>query len=1031
LLALRAFLIAALVTGLGRPVAVWASTPATVLQAGATGTTFETGLRGSSAQGSLTNAASRLALGSSVAGNDGVAGSDRDVLVSQEAKRRHRSEISRVYADISSPDRASIGGAELSVGRVTPNGLGAEANSPSSLSSSSSTRTSSTAAAATHPSAGMRILVRFRAGASDADKADAIHSVGGWIDGEIPAIGVTRIALPGDANDAFGDGPAVAAVLATHPAVAAAELDRTMRLSFDPNDPYYANDPYVNLGEWGIRKAFVNSAWDKVRGSASVTVALLDTGVDAGHPDLQGALVPGTTFVSQPSSGCDPSSTIDDNSHGTHVAGIVGATGNNGAGIAGVAFGVKLMPIKALDCTGLGSLSDVAQAMIYAADHGARIINVSLGSPFDSTTMHSAVLYALQKNVLVVSAAGNCGTSGNTCTSIDQIEYPAAYPEVLAVGATDTDDTVAFFSTQNSTVDVAAPGRRIVSTTPRYATYLSARGATLTYGAFSGTSQASPFVAGLAALLLSGEPQLTPTQLVQRLESTADQLSGAAGTRNDGYGYGRVNGLRAVSAAPAVDRYGATYDTSALPRSVAVGGAFTARVSLTNTSSFSWTVADPNSVKLTWGWTDALGRPLAGLGATVPLAADVLPGATSTLAFPVTAPASPGSYLLRLDLSRAGTPFSTKGVTPASSPAVAGSGIGARYVPTAATSTAGTASFDIGGTSTVSVVLTNTGTTTWSAGGPTPVHLSYHWLQSGSVVTWDGARASLPADVPSGGTVTVPLPVISPALPGSYTLRIDLVQEGVAWFSSLGVIPQDLPANVRSAFTATYAAGPAPFLLPGGRALIPVTVTNIGTSAWSAGGSTPVHLAAHLYDASGFVAVWDGARTSFASDVAPGAQVQTSVIVDAPVSAGAYKVKIDLVREGITWFSALGVATGDLDLGVVKDFRAQLPGGPITVSRANPVAQLTILNTSVATWTTDGQVPLNVAAHWYDATGNVLAWDGPRTHLTGTVAPNGTVAVTAQLGSPPPGAAFVAIDLVSEGVAWFGQGSLRPVTFAP
>lgn len=876
----------------------------------------------------------------------------------------------------------------------------------------------------------MRILVRFRADATDAQIADAVHSVGGWIDAELPAIGMTRIALAGGANDAFGDGPAVAAALAAHPAVASAEFDHSVRLAFDPTDPYYLTDPYVSLGQWGIRKAFVNGAWDRVRGSANVTVAVLDTGVDAGHPDLQGALVSGTTIVSDPTSGCDPTSTKDDNSHGTHVAGIVGATSNNGAGIAGVAFGVKVMPVKVLDCSGLGSLSDVAQGMIWAVDHGARIVNLSLGSPFDSATLRSAVTYAVQRNVLVVSAAGNCGTSGNGCTSIGQVEYPAAYPEVLAVGATDTDDSVTFFSSQNATVDVAAPGRRIVSTTPRYATYQSARGGTLTYGAFSGTSQAAPLAAGVAALLLSGEPQLTPAQIIQRLESTSDQLGGAAGTRNDGYGYGRVNALRAVSAAPVVERYGATYDTSALPRSVAVGATFTARVGLTNASSFTWAAADPGAVRLQWSWTDAIGRPL-GAAASVGLPAEVLPGATVQVTFPVAAPASPGSYVLRLDLSRAGTPFSSKGVVPGSSPAVAGSGIGARYAPVATTSTAGAASFDVGGSSAIGVVLTNTGTVTWAAGGATPVRLSYHWLQSGAVVAWDGARATLPADVAAGATVTVSLPVLSPARPGAYTLRLDLVQEGVAWYSTLGVPPLDVPANVRSAFTATYAVAAAPFLLPGGRARVPVTITNVGTQTWSAGGASPVRVAAHVYDPGGNVASWDGARTPLASDVAPGAQVQTTVIVDAPITSGAYRVKVDLVREGIAWFSALGVATADLDLGVVLDRRAQLPGGPISVSRADPTAKITIVNTGVTTWTGDGSVPLNVAAHWYDAMGNVLAWEGPRTRLAGIVPPNASVSVTAGLGTPPAGAAFVAVDLVAEGVAWFGQGSLRPVTFTP
>lgn len=871
----------------------------------------------------------------------------------------------------------------------------------------------------------MRLLVHFRPDASAAERDDAVRSVGGWIDAEIPALGVTRIALPGDADDAFGDGPAVAAALAAHPAVAHAELDRVVHLTFAPNDQYYATDPYSGLGQWGIRKAFVDKAWDSTRGAAGVVVAVLDTGVDPAHPDLAGALAPGATFLTQVTTGCDGAATKDDNSHGTHVAGIVAASGNNGLGIAGVAFGVRVMPLKVLDCTGMGELSDVASGIVYATDHGARIINLSLGSPFESTTLRAAVTYAAQHNVLIVSAVGNCGTTSSSCTSLNEVQYAAAYPEVLAVGATDTDDSVAFFSSRNSTTDISAPGRKIVSTTPTYATYLSTHsGATLSYAAFSGTSQASPFVSGVAALVWSADPTLTATQVYQRLVSTADDL-GPAG-RDDGYGFGRVNGLRAVQATTA-ERYGATYDTSAVPKSVATGSSFVARVGLANSSSFTWSAADPtNAVRLAWSWSSPSLTPVATPSGTLPLPADVPAGASATVTGVVVAPSTAGPYTLRFDLVRGTTAFSSKGVAPASVAAVVGSGLGATYA-----APAGTASFDLGTPGSVTVSVTNTGSVTWPAGGPTPVHLSYHWLQNGALVQWDGLRASLPADVALGGRATVAVPVLPPVSPGAYTLRLDLVQEGIAWFSGAGVIPLDLPANVRSALVATYALDAVPAMLPGGRLAIPVTLTNIGTATWSAAGAMPVHVAAHISDSKGNVVSWDGARTVLAADVAPGAKVTTAVTVDAPLAAGAYRVRVDTVEEGVAWFSSLGVATADADLFVTPDLRAQLTGGPITVSRASPVAQVTITNTGIATWTPTGAAPVDVGVHWYDARGSVLVWDGPRTALPGPVAAGASVTLAVQLGAAPAGAAFVAVDLVAEGVAWAGQGPLRLVTFAP
>jgi len=211
------------------------------------------------------------------------------------------------------------------------------------------------------------------------------------IDQELPALGAVRVRLPLTAGD--GSGLAVLR-LARDPAVASAQLDSTVSVDFTPNDSLYLTDPTFGLGQWGLRAAQVDTAWEVARGSASVTVAVIDTGIDAAHPDLAGVALPGATFVSAPDPSCDPTSAgsvIDDNGHGTHVAGIIAAQADNGLGVAGAAFGVRVLPVKALDCTGSGLLSDVAQGIVWATDQGARVINISLGSSADVFVLHDDV----------------------------------------------------------------------------------------------------------------------------------------------------------------------------------------------------------------------------------------------------------------------------------------------------------------------------------------------------------------------------------------------------------------------------------------------------------------------------------------------------------------------------------------------------------------------------------------------------------------------------------------------------------------
>ena len=227
----------------------------------------------------------------------------------------------------------------------------------------------------------------------------------------------------------------------------------------------------------------------------------------------------------------------DENGHGTHVSGIIAAKSNNGRGVAGVSFGAKIMPLKALDYRGVGYSADITDAIYYAADNGADIINMSLGSYGRSSAMSDAIEYAYKKGVAVLAASGNDNTTA--------IMYPAGYENVIGVGATTNKDTRASFSNHNSSVDVSAPGDYIYSTLPTYTVMLNTYGLSRNYDYASGTSMACPVAAGVGALTLSRNPSMSPSQLALALEQTADDL-GPRGRDND-FGYGRVNAYRAVT----------------------------------------------------------------------------------------------------------------------------------------------------------------------------------------------------------------------------------------------------------------------------------------------------------------------------------------------------------------------------------------------------------------------------------------------------------------------------------------------------
>ncbi|MHA1979384.1 MAG: S8 family serine peptidase, partial [Candidatus Hodarchaeales archaeon] len=312
------------------------------------------------------------------------------------------------------------------------------------------------------------------------------------------------------------------------------EPSQLYSFDFTPNDPDWSL-------QWGPQIIQADLAWDIQMGDpSSVLVAVIDTGIDYTHPDLNAQYVPlGYDWVNNDN---DP---IDDHYHGTHVAGIIAATTNNGIGVASVA-NVQIMAEKFLSNTGTGTSEDAAAAIIHAVDAGADILSNSWGGGGPSNLLKDALVYAAENDVVVIAAAGNDGLPFS--------HYPAAYPEVISVSATDSNDNLAYFSNYGDSIEVSAPGFEIYSTFPV---------ALGSYASISGTSMAAPHVSGVAALILSEFPSWSAEQVRTHLWDTSDDL-GDLGW-DEQYGYGRLNAYKAVQPLPLHDLRAYLYVPSILP----------------------------------------------------------------------------------------------------------------------------------------------------------------------------------------------------------------------------------------------------------------------------------------------------------------------------------------------------------------------------------------------------------------------------------------------------------------------------------
>ena len=361
------------------------------------------------------------------------------------------------------------------------------------------------APAATNAVASGEVIVCFRDGVSAAAQDMLVMRHGGVVLEREPVLNCVLVRV----NRNFLKS------MIREPSVSFVEPNFIVHALYTPNDPLYSD-------QWGITSIKADRAWDVQKGDKSVKIAIIDTGIDYNHEDLRDNYDDsGYDWVNNDD---DP---MDDNGHGTHCAGIASAVMDNGLGIAGVSQ-VKIMAEKVLNRWGIGSTWNVVRGIVHAVQSDAKIISMSFGSHIPSKTLRKACLYAWKEGCILVAAAGNDGRQG--------ICYPAKFRTVICVGAIDEKNKRCSFSNYGAQMELVAPGEHILSTYPDDK-----------YVYMSGTSMATPFVAGVAALVWSQNASLCNQDVRKILARTADDL-GNAGWDIE-YGFGRVDADEALATA--------------------------------------------------------------------------------------------------------------------------------------------------------------------------------------------------------------------------------------------------------------------------------------------------------------------------------------------------------------------------------------------------------------------------------------------------------------------------------------------------
>lgn len=434
----------------------------------------------------------------------------RSIRVLARQSRRHRTRLLALTIASLFASGATLAGQAGNDGRASARLVSSGTAGPGG--SATGTASASAASLASATGAGHatgRLLVAPRPGLPDGEFEKVLRGHGARFSQRIGGLPVHVVQLPPGASES-----AAASALARHPHVKFAEPDRRVQAAGIANDPYFPS-------AWHLSRINAPAAWDVASG-AGVRIAILDSGVDAAHPDLAAQLVPGWNVVD------DNANTMDVHGHGTAVAGAAAAATNNATGVAGVAGAARIMPVRVADANAYAYWSTVAKGLTWAADQGARVANISYVGVTGSSTVQSAAQYFRGKGGLVVVSAGNDAAADPTANT----------PTMITVSASDATDALAGFSNYGAFVDMAAPGVDVWTTT---------RGGG--YGPWWGTSLSSPIVAGTVALAMAARPGLQPGDYETALVRGAVDL-GAAGP-DARFGHGRVDAAATVRAAVA------------------------------------------------------------------------------------------------------------------------------------------------------------------------------------------------------------------------------------------------------------------------------------------------------------------------------------------------------------------------------------------------------------------------------------------------------------------------------------------------